>query len=204
MRYVKAILFDLGDVFYTVDYEKINKEMIERTGVPIKSFTETKRYFYKDYVAGKITTEEYFDSLRKAANSNASIPLLRKVYAAAYVKYSKIDRKMLSLASELHKRYRLICITNTSPLHKEINMERGLFDVFDQVFASAEAKRIKNVEWFKEILAELKIKSAECVFVDDLEENVGAARAAGIDSIQFTDYESLIRELSVRKIEMKP
>ena len=36
---------------------------------------------------------------------------------------------------------------------------------------------------------------AQCVFIDDSRKNVDAARAFGIPSVHFTDYESTCREL---------
>jgi putative hydrolase of the HAD superfamily len=39
------------------------------------------------------------------------------------------------------------------------------------------------------------VPAAECVFLDDLDLNVDAARAAGMHGIHFLDTEQAIREL---------
>ena len=156
--------------------------------------------FYVDFVEGKISIEEYFDNLRKAVNSNVPIDTLKKVYSEAYVKYSIIDEGMVELAKKLKRNYSLFCITNSNLLHKNINKERGLFDVFERVFSSTESKRLKNVHWFKDILNELNLNGKECIFIDDLTENISQAREAGINSIQFSDKDSLIKDLTEYKI----
>ena len=200
---IKAMLFDLGEVFFIIDNKKLDEELIKKTGVSIKPSTGKHFQFYVDFVEGKISIEKYFDNLRKAVNSNATIETLRKVYSDAYIKYSVIDKSMVELAKELKKNYKLFCITNTNLLHKNINEERGLFDVFEKVFSSTESKRLKNAHWFRDILTELNLSEEECIFIDDLSENISQAREAGINSIQFTDRESLVRSLAEYNILIK-
>ncbi len=193
---IKTIMFDLGEVFFTINHKKLDEEMIEKTGVTIRPAKGTHHDFYVDFVAGKISIEEYFDNLRKAVNSDAPIELLNKVYSEAYIKYSIIDQGMLELAKKLKNKYQLICITNTNLLHKNINKKRGLMDVFDKVFSSTEAKRLKDTSWFKDILLELKLEGSSCIFIDDSKENVAAAEEAGINPILFVDEADLISDLA--------
>ncbi len=189
-------MFDLGEVFFTSNIVKLNEHLIEKTGVPIRPPQGKHFQFYVDFVAGKLSIEEYFEKLRNAANSNASVSSLREAYSAGYLKHSKIDEKMINLAKKLKGKYTLVCITNTNLLHMTINKERGLFDVFDKVFSSTNSKRLKDFSWFKDILSELNVKGKECIFVDDLKENIEESSRAGINSILFTNYESLVKDLS--------
>lgn len=200
---IKNLLFDLGDVFFIVDNKKLDAELIKKTGVSIKPSTSKHFQFYVDFVEGKISIEEYFDKLRKAVNNDTPIDVLKKVYSEAYIKYSVIDNSMVELANDLKKNYRLFCITNTNLLHKKINEERGFFKVFERVFSSTESKRLKNVHWFRDILNELNLIGKECIFIDDLSENISQAKEASINSIQFTDKESLVKSLAEYNITIK-
>ena len=94
-------MFDLGEVFFTVDNNKLNEDLIKETGVSIKPSEGKHFQFYVDFVAGKISIDEYFDSLRKAVKSNVSIFSLKQAYSKAYIKYSNIDKGMIDLAKEL-------------------------------------------------------------------------------------------------------
>ena len=189
-------MFDLGEVFFVIDNKKLDGELIKKTGVSIKPATGKHFQFYVDFVEGKISIDEYFDNLRKAVNSNVPVNTLKKVYSDAYIKYSVIDKGMVELAKNLKKNYRLFCVTNTNLLHKNINEERGLFDVFEKVFSSTESKRLKNKAWFKNILNEINLKGSECIFIDDLSENISQAKETGINTIQFTNKESLLNDLA--------
>jgi len=189
-------MFDLGEVFFTIDHNKLDEKMIKKTGVTIRPKKGPHHNFYVDFVEGKISINQYFDYLRKSVNSDAPIELLHKVYSEAYKKHSVIDYEMIDLAKKLKQNYNLVCITNTNLLHQQINQNRGLFDIFERVFSSTEAKRLKNTSWFKDILEELNITGSSCIFVDDLEENIRAAKDAGINSILFTNKKELILELS--------
>ncbi|HIJ14084.1 TPA: HAD family phosphatase [Candidatus Woesearchaeota archaeon] len=199
---IKIILFDLGEVFFVSNSRKLDESLKAKTGVSIKP-KEGKHYqFYIDFVEGKLTIDEYFDKLRNAANIDISIDTLRKAYADSYKETSTIDYGMIELAKKLKKKYRLICITNTNLLHKNINKERGLYEVFERVFSSEEAKKLKNESWFSDILKELNVKSENCLFIDDLEENTLAARKVGIKSITFKGREDLIKEMKTYGLEI--
>ncbi len=189
-------MFDLGEVFFTVDHNQLDKELVSKTGVSIKPAEGKHFQFYVDFVKGEISIDEYFDSLRKAVNSPASIALLNKVYSEAYLKFSSIDYGMIDLAKKLKTKYKLVCITNTNLLHQQINKERGLFDIFEKVFSSTDYKRLKDSSWFKDILLELNMVGSECLFIDDLKENVEAAKSAGINVMVFKDRDSLIKDLT--------
>ncbi len=200
---ITTILFDLGDVFFFTDFKTINQKMLARTGVPTMADPIKLPGFHQDLNAGKITIDKAFDMLRKSVNSNTPIDVLKSTYSKLYLKYSEIPQEMIKLTKKLKHNYELVCITNTNPLHKELNKARGLFDVFNNVFVSAELKQVKDCDLFKKILRELNLTASECLFIDNLELNVSEARKAGIDSIQFRDYKQLLDELKARNIRVK-
>ncbi|MBR2750059.1 MAG: HAD-IA family hydrolase [Clostridiales bacterium] len=68
-------------------------------------------------------------------------------------------------------------------------------DFFTGVFVSADHLMLKpEVEIFETFLKEYGLKSEECLFVDDRQDNVGGARQAGMQAVCFKgDYEEVIR-----------
>ena len=50
-------------------------------------------------------------------------------------------------------------------------------------------------EMYRMFLLKYGLRADECVFIDDTEENVEAAKALGFSGIVFRDYESLLRDL---------
>jgi putative hydrolase of the HAD superfamily len=54
---------------------------------------------------------------------------------------------------------------------------------------------------YRHILDKLGVAAEEALFIDDVQRNIEAARALGIDGILFTDVARLREELSARKLE---
>ena len=70
-------------------------------------------------------------------------------------------------------------------------------DFFNGVFVSSNYLMLKpDVEIYKRFLKEYDLKPEECLFVDDMEVNVEAAKEAGMNAFRFTgDYEEVINLL---------
>ncbi len=70
-------------------------------------------------------------------------------------------------------------------------------DFFNGVFVSSNYLMLKpDVEIYKRFLKEYDLKPEECLFVDDMEVNVEAAKKAGMNAFRFTgDYEEVINLL---------
>jgi len=75
-------------------------------------------------------------------------------------------------------------------------LQYGIADAFLYSVTSAEEGVMKpDPRIFEVALARTGAQPAEAIFVDDMEENVVAARALGIHAIHFTDTESTIAQL---------
>lgn len=79
-------------------------------------------------------------------------------------------------------------------------IEKGsinFLDILDGYIFSYEVKQIKpNPDIYLGLLEKYNLKAQECVFIDDIEENVLGARAVGINSFQFLNYEQAVAELA--------
>jgi len=70
---------------------------------------------------------------------------------------------------------------------------------FDHAFLSCRTGFLKpEREFFEYILETRGIAAADCIFIDDSEDNIRAAESTGIDSILFTDAMKLEMDLSER------
>ena len=78
---------------------------------------------------------------------------------------------------------------------------RGLTDLFDGGVASFEVHLVKpDRRIYRLLLESCGLQAQECVFFDDMEQNVAGARLAGIDASVFTDAARARRELRERGI----
>lgn len=71
------------------------------------------------------------------------------------------------------------------------------WDLVDGAVISCRIKRVKpEAEIYEYLLTEHRLRAAETVFFDDLDENVRAARSAGIRAVQFVDARQCSEELA--------
>lgn len=90
----------------------------------------------------------------------------------------------VDLVRRLRSGYKLSVLSN-SDLKLRSRLERdGLYDLFDDVVISAEVGIAKpEPAVFQLAVARLGLEVSECVFVDDWDENVAAARALGLRAV---------------------
>lgn len=70
---------------------------------------------------------------------------------------------------------------------------KSVFKHFDDkhIIISADVKLLKpEAELFNHIIKKFKLDPKDCVFIDDQEENVAAAKKAGIEAIHHKDYKT--------------
>ena len=97
------------------------------------------------------------------------------------------------------KGYKVYFLSNWSRENHDELAAKGLFDFVKFMNGgiwSYEVHVIKpDPEIYRLLTEKFSLNPARCVFVDDREENIAAAKKAGFASILFTDYNSMIEKL---------
>ena len=98
----------------------------------------------------------------------------------------------------LRGRRRMVLLSNTNPIHfPYIEEHYPPVRHFDEYVLSYQVGATKpSPEMYQEAVARAQCPAEECLFIDDLEANVDAARREGIPSVQFSSYDQLRRELA--------
>jgi len=92
----------------------------------------------------------------------------------------------LDLARGLRGRYKLSVLSNADMSLRERLQRDGLLPLFDDVVISAEVGLAKpEAAVFRMAAERLGLPPAECVFVDDWDKNVEAAREVGMCAVLF-------------------
>jgi putative hydrolase of the HAD superfamily len=69
--------------------------------------------------------------------------------------------------------------------------------LFDELIISAKVGMVKpDPRIFHLAVERLRVQPAEAIFIDDIEENVEAARGEGLIAIQYQDTQKTIDELN--------
>jgi epoxide hydrolase-like predicted phosphatase len=111
----------------------------------------------------------------------------------------------IDLIRRLRPPYRLGVLSNADrSLVGRLRDAHGIYDLFDDVVCSADVGMAKPEQRIYALAAQrLGLHARECVFVDDLEANVAAAREAGMSAVHFRvgdgdNLEAQLAELGVR------
>jgi epoxide hydrolase-like predicted phosphatase len=116
--------------------------------------------------------------------SEAELPQLQ----SDYFRDDRLDQDLIKLLDDLRqKNYRVGLLSNDSVnLELKLRNELLIFTYFDAIVISAEIGIMKpDVRAYQEIANWLGVQPAECIFVDDVLENVEGARNAGMKAIHF-------------------
>lgn len=92
---------------------------------------------------------------------------------------------------------RISLVTNLDINSGDVLMRRyGIPEFYDEIISAGETGYAKpNPKIFEVALARLGAKPEDCIFFDDTEENVHAARSLGMKGILYRDFVSFRAEL---------
>jgi putative hydrolase of the HAD superfamily len=101
------------------------------------------------------------------------------------------------------KRHKLYVLSNASPDSYANFMEHfsEIFAVFDGIIMSANCGFSKpDARMYDYLLSRYALEPSSCIFIDDKEVNVLAAKAAGMIGIVYCDHESAAQALKQRNV----
>ena len=193
MQNIRNIIFDLGGVILDIDFKRTEKAFVD---LGITNFGELfglghAASFFKDHEAGRITDDEFLDSLRKLANNSLTGDAVQKAWNALLISF---PTERIELLKKLNGRYRLFLLSNTNAIHlaafqkiyREAFNNGSFSDLFEKVYYSHEIRlRKPDKEIYLYVLKDSGLNPTETVFIDDALVNVEAARASGMQAIHI-------------------
>ncbi len=196
---VKLLVFDMGHVFVDFTWADVCKGFYERAGMTAEQFKEVLAFVGSlGYEDGRVMTEGFV----KALNEKLSLSMTTAEFDELWNFGFHENVEMAALLEELGKRYPLYLLSNTNESHYDFLS--GTFKVhrhFQELILSHKVGFTKpDPRIYQEVLTRSGLAANEIVFVDDLERNVAAAAALGINSIRFIGIDDLkekLRELGV-------
>ena len=197
----KAILFDLGKVLVHFDFKRAYREL-----EPICAFDAAE---IPRRLAATGLVERLETGMIEPRDFVAAVcgELQMKVEYKEFCRiFSCIFGETLipeSLLEDLARRYRLVLLSNTNAMHFEMLRENyaHMLRHFHSLILSHEVRAMKpNPAIFQAAVAAAGCRPEECFYTDDIAAFVEAARAQGIDAVQFESYAQLEGELRARGI----
>ena len=190
-------LFDLGNTLIKLAYERV-LENVRRSATLTRDELVAileEPGGYRDMERGAITFREFYEFIVDKAGYRGSLHAFREIWSDFFDGPIAGSEDLLD---RIRAKYRVAFLSNSNEVHAELIPRRfsTLFRKDDRFVFSHRFRVAKpDPEIFRRALEVLGALPQNVVFVDDLIENVLAARSEGIRSFQFVDAQQLRREL---------
>jgi putative hydrolase of the HAD superfamily len=181
-------VFDMGGVL-CCDFNDI-PIISEYLGITEENFFIYSGENFKELLDGKIGSNEFWVRFSLRYGKKVKEELFGKFFNPGIIRETK------DIIEQLKSNSRVVCGTNTIDSHYHYLLNQGVYDIFDEVYASNLMGISKpDPDFYWHILNKEGIKPEKTVFVDDTEENILSAQKIGINSILFTDSDSLRQQI---------
>lgn len=182
----KAIIFDFGGVILNQPKAVIPEVIARIYNISLEEAIKEYSKYRIDYYLGKIPTDKLIVSLSLVFESNKSVEEIKKLWLRNYANLAKADQEVLGIIKNLHKKYKVYLLSNTTEMSHLHNSKTGIYDYFDDVFLSYRLGAKKpNPEIYRHVISSIGLRPEECIFVDDDEKNLQTAEQLGIIPILF-------------------
>lgn len=201
---IHAVMFDIGGILEVIPeggdpatrYPALDKEWDARLGLPSGHLTRCFNAVAADGAFGRCTYDEW------CARFKASTGLNQEDFDAYMVAFWDIymgnpNEELIAYFRALRPRYRTAILSNSFLGAREQEEKRyGFTSMVDlAIYSHEEGMHKPDPRIFTLASERLGIPPAEIVFLDDLPENVDAARARGFWAILFTSTSQAVSDI---------
>jgi glucose-1-phosphatase len=189
---IRNLIFDFGNVLFDLDLEQIPQQLSRLAGEQYPAAREQilRHRIFELYETGGLSTADFVENLCHAIDP----PLREEQVAAAWNSiFVEMPSRRFEMLLQLRQRYKVFLLSNINDLHERwiadyMAREHGIRDFeatyFDGVYYSHLIRlRKPDREVYEYVLADAELAPEECIFFDDMEINVEAAREVGIRGI---------------------
>jgi len=187
----------MGGVIVRTEFEAPRQHLAERCGMEVE---DIYRIIFgsdsaREASLGKITEEQHWaDVMRRLHLPESETQSIVDEFFAGDV----IDRDLVDFLRGLRDNFKVGLISNAWSGLRPWIVSRKFDDAFDVMVISAEMGVMKpDPRIFQYALEQLDVAPAEAVFVDDVIENVDAARQAGMQGLLFLHPREVINKLKL-------
>ncbi len=182
---IRTVFYDIGNVLFHFDFTKALRRFSSNTGLKPDELQEIfdGSGLPELYEKGRCTSSQFYRKVLSLTGIRMGYRDFCKAFCAIFTENHRETARM----RRLKRRCRVFLLSNTNELHYEHLQSSypALRHVDGAVLSYRVGARKPEPEIF---LAAMKIAGARpetCLFIDDIEENVEAARALGIRAIRY-------------------
>jgi putative hydrolase of the HAD superfamily len=200
-----TILFDLGNVLFSFDYDRAITgfaEKLERPKKVIGQIFKDPDYaiLFYEFGTGRMSPERFVKKLNEFFGSSLSLETMSRIWCSIF----REDKRMTALLRKLSKDYRTFIVSDTDILHwSHLQETHNLEDMVTGAILSFRTGSMKaDPGAFDRIVQRYRFSPALTCFIDDVEKNIRAAEGAGIRGILHRSYEETLKALGGLGVEI--
>ena len=194
---IKTIFFDIGGVLIDIHPERTYQYLSDSADVEVGMVKESFPWDAHDqYERGIMNNEDWFITYKESLPQPCC--LKRSDFWNAWKLLLGEEKNTVNILEALNKQYSIWLLSNTNPKHIQDEIEkRYLFPslVNGAVYSFDVGVRKPEKEIYEIAMQRANANPQDCLFIDDLLENIQAAKQIGIEGIHFISSEQLKQEL---------
>ncbi|SPF02674.1 HAD family hydrolase [Streptomyces sp. MA5143a] len=189
----RIVLFDLFGVIARHQRPGAPARMAARCDTSLDAFTTAYWTHRPPYDAGRHTASVFWTDVLRALSRPADADTIEELRLTDIDSWSRVDDRMVTYVRELRDRARVALLSNIPADHADafLAAQRWLHDLDHLAFSGKIGAAKPDLAAFQHCVVALRAAPADFLFVDDREENVRAARAAGMNGHVFNGRDDL-------------
>ncbi len=195
---IRAVVLDYGEVLCHRPSPQALADMAGVFGIDEDKFLPTYRSSRDPYDRGDLSPHDYWVEFARRADVTIHPHQIDSLRRLDMQMWSNVNQEMTEWLARIHSRGIETAILSNMQSDMAAHVRKNfawLSHVDHQIF-SCEVRAIKpDPAIYRHSLSLLKIAPSETIFVDDREENIQAARTAGIQGIFFESVAQLRKDL---------
>lgn len=191
---MKLFVFDMGHVFVDFEWEDVCQGFCRASGCSRDRLREVFSHVAQlGYERGTVSTTDFLAEINRQLGSAITQEVFNELWTFGF----RENEEMARLLQTLRSQRPLYLLSNTNEVHYDFIQSRyNVARHFDELILSYKVGYTKpQAEIYREVLRRSRIEPEDCLFIDDLECNVNAARKLGMNTIQFRGVDDLKQNL---------
>jgi HAD superfamily hydrolase (TIGR01509 family) len=186
-----ALIFDVGGIFILHDNERLFRRLAASCGAADAVDRIREAAMDSDITTGALLVRELYDELVRDLQYKRDW----QGFLADWSSHFSVDHAMLALLAALARENRVLLFSNTNHEHWRhvTQLADGALGRHEAYLSHVIHDMKPNASAFQLVAAQAGIKPHRSLFIDDLAENVAAARALGFRGHIYTGREAFER-----------
>jgi putative hydrolase of the HAD superfamily len=189
---LKWLMLDLGGVI--INHWKLIDGWIGKYKVNHWQMAEAMNHFIVEAEEGEISFTDFWQKVLDEVGLGDKLKEFMKLFLSGM----ELNQPLLKLVGEWKKKgLKMMMVSNNLRGYVKWAVTYYQLDkYFDLAMNSAEiGARKPDKEFYERALKETGVRAEECLFVDDLEENIEGAEKVGIKGFWFRNFEESVLKL---------